>query len=125
MAEPASRANVEHEPSGTEVLVTAMREAFFTDRRDFFTGAEEAGRVTDEPDSKDTAVMASALPTIAESCPKLTAEEARMLPTNDDEYPMKADVPRAQNTFCSLAPLIRMKLVVVAVVRLVAAWKIH
>lgn len=56
----------------------------------------EVGRVTDEPDSKDTAVKASALPTILESCPNVTALDARIVPAKAEEYPMKADVPRAQ-----------------------------
>ena len=54
------------------------------------------GRVTEEPDSNDTAVKASALPTMLESCPNVIALDARMVPAKADEYPMKADVPRAQ-----------------------------
>ena len=83
MAEPASNANVAQAPRGMSALLVDKRLL-----RNFFVGADDEGRVTDEPDSKDTAVIASALPVIVESCPKVIALFARMLPTNDDEYPI-------------------------------------
>lgn len=84
IADPASRAKVAHAPSGTIVADATMWLAL----RDFLDWVTDFGRVTDDPLSKDMAVIARALPTMAESCPNVIAKEARMLPTISDEYPM-------------------------------------
>ena len=91
----------------------------------FLLAVVVAGRVTVEPPSNETAVMARALPTSDESWPKEMAALARMLPLKSDAYPMVADVPRAQKMFSSLALPPRMMEVEVAVVRVVPAWKIQ
>ena len=85
IADPASSANDSQAPRATAMLLMDKRLL-----RNFFAGAivDDEGRVTAEPDSNDTAVIASALPIIVESCPKVTALLARILPTNDDEYPI-------------------------------------
>ena len=83
MAEPASNANVAQAPRGTATLFVDARLL-----RNLVMGVDDEGSVTEEPDSNDTAVIASALPVIVESCPKVIALFARMLPMNDDEYPI-------------------------------------
>ena len=84
IADPASRAKVAHAPSGTTAADATMRLAL----RDLLDWGAGFGRVTDDPLSKDTAVKARALPTMVESCPKVMAKEARILPTISEEYPM-------------------------------------
>jgi hypothetical protein len=62
IAEPASSANDAQAPRGTSMLLLDTRLL-----KNLVMGAGDEGRVTAEPDSNDTAVIARALPEMVES----------------------------------------------------------
>ena len=83
------------------------------------------GNAIVDPPANETAAPARPRPVIVDDDPYEIDACARMVPTKLLDAPIVALVPIAQYTLDGTAPFWRMNEVAVAVVRVVAVWKIH